>query len=274
MTKIAAFILFLATTTFAGASDKLFCTPAWTGSITKRFGDFEIRIFPLAGHQECRVRIRDHDKKTVFTETNWGFAVALVGQDVNDDGFPDLVLEGYSGGAHCCWTYYIVSLAGKPGLIRRFDNDRPASFEPDKTGRIEIKALDGAFDYFDFLSHAETVFPSVYLRLEGDKFLDVSHNHLTEYDRQIQAARKQLTPQSIEYFRSATTREEIANSPNRELARPILTIVLAYLYSGRKTKAQQEFQKMWPVFDQDVEWKMILETRKQGVLSYTRGTGH
>jgi hypothetical protein len=34
----------------------------------------------------------------------------LTGGDLNADGFPDLVVETYSGGAHCCFGTYVYSL--------------------------------------------------------------------------------------------------------------------------------------------------------------------
>jgi hypothetical protein len=40
--------------------------------------------------------------------------LAATGTDVNRDGTPDAIVEGYSGGAHCCWTYWFVSLGTKP----------------------------------------------------------------------------------------------------------------------------------------------------------------
>ncbi len=47
-------------------------------------------------------------------------------------------------------------------------------------------------------------------------------------------------------------------------------IVLAYLYSGREAQARQALQELWPPFDQERIWNLILETRHNGILRYTR----
>ena len=77
----------------------------------------------------------------IFKTLDWGMSLeSISGRDINGDGEPDLVFVGYSGGAHCCWTYWIVSLGGRPGLIKKtaggapskahLINPHPTSFEP------------------------------------------------------------------------------------------------------------------------------------------------
>ena len=49
-----------------------------------------------------------------------------------------------------------------------------------------------------------------------------------------------------------------------------LMIVFAYLYSGREKQAHQALQDLWPPFDQERIWNLILETRHNGILCYAR----
>src|SRR5207253_339848 len=90
--------------------------------------------------------------------------------DVNGDGASDMIFEGYSGGAHCCWTYWIVSLGARPGLVAVLKNQSPISLVAGQEGKTDIETFDGSFDYFDCLSHAESPMPAVFLRLEGRTF--------------------------------------------------------------------------------------------------------
>lgn len=39
------------------------------------------------------------------------------GTDINADGVPDLVLTGWSGGAHCCFTTWVFSLGGEFAVL-------------------------------------------------------------------------------------------------------------------------------------------------------------
>ncbi|HMC31683.1 MAG TPA: hypothetical protein VKL99_12675 [Candidatus Angelobacter sp.] len=185
------------------------------------------------------------------------------------NGSPDLVLEGYSGAAHCCWTYHIISLGAEPGLLVRFENERGAGFAIDAgSGNMEIRALDGAFDYFDQMSHAASPFPKVYLRLQGKKLIEINQEHLADYDRDIHKWQLEISGKDLSVFRQAENREEKYGF--EDTAFLALQIVLAYLYSGREAQARKALEEMWPSFDQDRIWKLIFDRRSKGILRYTK----
>ncbi len=200
----------------------------------------------------------------------------VTGKDINGDGAPDAVFEGFSGGAHCCWTYWIVSVGSSPGLILKIENEREVDFY-EENGRVEIFTLDGAFDYFDGLSHAGTVFPRVVFRLQGNKLKDVGSEYWKAYEKEIAEALGKLTPDSLRRFRSVRM-ESIADCTVfetecfgvRKTKSLVLRIVLAYLYSGREEEAWKTLEEMWPPKDKERIRKLILETRAGGVLRYTR----
>lgn len=74
------------------------------------------------------------------------------GSDVNGDGIPDLVLFGWSGGAHCCFVTWVFSLgtqfevlaevAGVDSEVRiqQMDND----------AALEFRVRDWTFDYWPY----------------------------------------------------------------------------------------------------------------------------
>ena len=242
-------------------------------TIRKQFQDVTVDIQKSQDVKDgdvCRAVVRKAGKN-VFTTHDWGLEIPLIGEDVNGDGEPDLVLEGYTGGAHCCWIYYIISLGSRAGLLKQIYNERGAAFvRNERTGRMEIQTHDGAFDYV-FLSHAEAPFPSVYLSLEGTRLIDVGARHVAEYDREIDEAKRRLSEEKLRAFYAATNSEGAwANDSNREAAADVLQIIYAYLYSGRQSEAHDALTTMWPPFDQERAWKLILETRQKGILKYTR----
>lgn len=218
----------------------------------------------------CQAVVRDSAQNVVFSEEDFSFSLTMADSDVNGDGVPDLVLESYSGGAHCCWTYYIISLGAKPHLIKQFDNERGVSFVHNaKNGRIDIVTQDGTFDYFDEQCHACTAFPVVYLRLEGDKFVDVGSEHLADYDEIIAKSQQSLSSEERQSLRSAKGSPYETETASDATAK-VLSIVFAYLYSGREAQARQALGELWPPFDQERIWKLIVETRQRGVLSQAR----
>lgn len=72
------------------------------------------------------------------------------GADITGLGRPDLVVYGYSGGAHCCWTTWVFEL--RP-VFRRIAtlaaDDTPAYFaDPDHNGHYFYFADDWTFAYW------------------------------------------------------------------------------------------------------------------------------
>src|SRR6266566_1434911 len=262
------FLLVLASGIPAYAANRSECRQG-RGSVVRKIHGFEIQISPYPD-DECEAEIYDPRGDVIFSEHDWGFSIEVAGVDVNGDGIPDVVLEAYSGGAHCCWTYYFLSLGSQPGLITKFENNRDASFlEDEKTRRIHLEIPDGAFDYFDEVCHACSPFPLVYLRLDGTNWVDVSREYVQDYDEIIRDSQKSLTAGKRQRLRAL--KEKPSDARPIERARyHALTIIFAYLYSGREGQAHQALRELWPPFDQERMWKLILETRHNGILCYTR----
>lgn len=170
-----------------------------SGRVARTIRTVKVRITPgvdkdALNEPDCHLVVRDLNGNIILSETDTSFKVLLDDADINGDGVPDLVLLAFSGGAHCCWTYYFLSLGPKPGLIAKFENNRDATFYDDeKTGRIYLSIEDGAFDYFDEVCHACSPFPVVFLRLDGANWVDIGVEHLADYDDIIDGSQKALT---------------------------------------------------------------------------------
>ena len=249
------------------------------GQANRNLAEFQIRIsanpdWKDSGDQACRAAVLDKNQKTIFSAEDERFSIELAGQDVNGDGVPDVVIYGYSGGAHCCWTYYIISLGEHAGLIAKFENGRDAAFvKDDETGRFYISTLDGAFDYFDGLCHACTPFPQVFLRIEGKTVVDIGPKFVEAYDTIIQENRASLKAEDAAAIAAMKTNpNESESSDVYEAAAKVLSIVFAYLYSGREGQALHELRTMWPKSDQDRVWHLIQKQRREGILRYVNGS--
>lgn len=234
-----------------------------------QWNGYSVRTGPC--QDTCRVRVLSPGGKLVFQtsfESDETFKVIFneaTGKDINGDGRPDLVLEGYSGGAHCCWTYWIVSLAPSPRLAGKIFNETTLRFQDlDGDGRIEIATRDGAFDYFDGLSHAYAPMPAVMLHLESRRLIDVSARFWKEYEQQISEARANLNPELLRRFRLGVDKD--APVEDQRTKSTVLEIVLAYLYGGRPEEAWKALEEMWPADDRARIRKLIEQTRASGIL--------
>src|SRR5271166_1832735 len=254
--------------TFACPYEKAFQTP-------HEFGAYTLRILPTIkdkkdkgddddkyrdGDARCRAVLSRPGHRKITIAYEWALSVdPISGTDLNGDGKPEIVLSGYSGGLHCCYTYEIVSLDAKPQVLHTFSNPVPIQFEKQADGTVLIRASDGVFDYF-MVPHQEAVIPQLVLRPEGNNLVDVSAQYPDLYDKEIAQTRGRLTTEELEKFRKSNYHDKLFTD-QFPTVRKVLTIVLDYMYSGREEKAWQALDEMWPAADVTRVKSLIIERR-------------
>lgn len=241
----------------------------------RRIAEFLIRLQSVTDKKNpqyaaCQVQVLSF-RGPVFEAADAAMSIDDVsGRDINSDGKPEAVFVGYSGGAHGCSTYWIVSLGDRPGLIKEVSNQTAIGFRETTDGHIDLWTGDGAFDYFDCLSHAETVFPTVFLRLRGRELKDVGPEHWDDYADQIAKARKRMTADELRQFRGVRNQDELCEGNPRATIPKVLVVVFADLYGGREEEAWRALDEMWPPADKERVRKLILQKRGEGILRYTQ----
>lgn len=78
-------------------------------------------------------------------------------RDLTGDRTPELVVETYSGGAHCCSVVYVLSLSAQVRLLLRYATGNAGSADIadlNRDGRLELVLGDDSFAYFDDLCFA------------------------------------------------------------------------------------------------------------------------
>jgi hypothetical protein len=255
--------------------------------VAHKFGTYTLRLLPVElnkvtnknkaeaeddnndGAPRCRAQLTTPGGKKIIVATDWALAVdPISGTDINGDGRPEIVLNGYNGGVRCCYTSYVITLERKPELLHEFHNSVPLTYEKQLGGATLIRTADGAFDYF-LVPHAMAVVPAVLLQMKGDQLVDISSQFPEIYDKKIEQARAQLTPEALASFRKADYRSRLFTA-NLPTVQGVLTIVLNYAYSGREEKAWQALTDMWPASDAGRAKSLILERRNRGLLANLR----
>jgi FG-GAP repeat protein len=116
----------------------------------------------------------------------------LTGTDINGDGFPDVVVSAWSGGAHCCYSTAVYSVGEdvKPILVLETGNCGPGEFEDlDGNGTKEFITCDDRWAY-NYCSFADSPFPRViysYDVTRGAYVLETPH-FASSYRDQLAAA--------------------------------------------------------------------------------------
>lgn len=243
---------------------------------SRKIGAYSLRLLPIkkegkakqqADNFRCRAVLTSSGGKQITIAEDWALSVdSISGGNLNADGTPDIIiLDGYTGGAQCCYTYVFVSLGRTPEVIRALHNQFPLTFERQGDGSTRIDAKEGVFDYF-LVPHQQAVIPQLVLQMEGSKLQDVSARFAELYDKQIEDARSQLVPADLEKFRKSNYGDRLFMD-QISTVRPVLTIVLNYLYSGREEKAWQALNELWPADDVALVKSLILERRARGLFA-------
>ncbi|MFO1519355.1 MAG: hypothetical protein U1F57_06820 [bacterium] len=146
--------------------------------------------------------------------------------DLDKDGNEDLLLRGYTGGSHCCYSYQIYSLGKvlkKLGDLKLHDcGERIKLEDVNGDGAWEILTCNAAFTYFKDIPYSSSPFPPQVFGLEGGKYVNQDKKSLKVFDEDIAAERK-------------TLQEKGYNDGDA------LQIVLDYLLSGREDEGWKQF---------------------------------
>lgn len=178
-------------------------------------------------------------------------------------------------------TYKVYSLEKPPRLLRTITGgDWFSASDIDLEGRTEIWTGDaGAVDGFDDIPLSSFDFaPTVALRFEKQKLIDVSAEYQRFYDIQIARLRSQLDGQALAAFKSSDGKvQAVASLPIDKLKLlqaakiKVLEIVWCYLYSGREDEAWVTLAEMWPPADVNRIRQSILAARARGIRSDVDG---
>lgn len=110
--------------------------------------------------------------RTVLTVTDWDVTAQL--QPLRPGGLPELVLTGYSGGAHCCFTHYVFTQdTGRVENLGVFaaGDDEGRWVDLNGDGTREFVWGSNALTYYDW-SFAESPFVLTVLGWDGVRLAD------------------------------------------------------------------------------------------------------
>jgi len=108
------------------------------------------------------------------------------------------------------------------------------------------------------------ILPYLVVRLERGEVIDVSAEFWESYKREIEQTFKQLSKDELRKFRSLTDMRDSMDfqSQLHDTKIRVLKIVLGYLYGGREEEARKALGNLWPPWDIERIWNLILKTRQ------------
>ena len=107
-------------------------------------------------------------------------------RDVSGDAEPEVLVDLYTGGAHCCsilQVYRFDAATGRYARVRRdFGNAGYTLRDPAGGGQAEFFTGDDRFSYL-YTSYLESARPLVVLRFDGGRFVDDTRRYPVELRR-------------------------------------------------------------------------------------------
>ena len=96
-------------------------------------------------------------------------------KDLDGDGEPEVLVDVFTGGAHCCFATQILRFDNTSYRTRSHNWGDPGYrlADPDGDGRPEFRTADPRFAYA-FASFADTAFPIRVLAWSNGQFIDVT----------------------------------------------------------------------------------------------------
>ncbi len=165
--------------------------------------------------------------------------------DTDGDGRAEAVVEGYTGGAHCCFVYLVFE--SRPGGVRQLDgfdlgSGRLARAEDlDRDGRVELLAHDDRLAYFDDLPFVYSpMLPLVLCRSGGDRFEDCTERFPDVLSSELARATRSLE-EKVRRLRTPQADREVTGLEARSEA---LTVYVLTVRLGKPEEGRARVQRL------------------------------
>jgi hypothetical protein len=196
-------------------------------------------------------------------------------------GVPVVTVQVKKSSADCCMTYLVYSLQKPSRLLRTITGgDFFSAADTDLDGRVEIWSHDAAAvaGFESFVLGELDAPPTIVLRFEGGRLLDVSSEFQSYFDGEIPKIREEIDQQDLLDFKSsngALTPPTALSAERLHRLRLVkaraLEVVWSYLYGGREQEAWRSLAEMWPAADVERIRTAVLDARAHGIRAEVDG---
>ncbi len=169
-----------------------------------------------------------------------------------------LVVEQFSGGAHCCWSDWIIELTSPISIL--YDSQKyPVGYgmvieDINKDGNSEFIQALLTFDYFERMPHAYSPLPAVVFAF------DESSNQFVPANPRFADYLLKDIEENIQYCQEFTSKVKVNpdsyDDSTGEYLSSVLQVVIPYIYVNQEENA-------WSFFDQNYLLKDKEEIRQK-----------
>ncbi len=160
-----------------------------------------------------RARVLNASRRVLRQINEWDIADVAF-HEIAPRGLPELIVTGYSGGAHCCFMDYVFTADDgvKTLLIFAGGNGRISTVQDlDGDGWSELIAHNDVLAYFDGLCYACSPGLTIVIGWDGQKFTDRTR-------RFPQFARRGAAEERERFLKALSSRDQFAEDERRSAA--------------------------------------------------------
>jgi hypothetical protein len=216
--------------------------PTWKRVEDHRWGADRVRLYQVRDPEVRGERaLITRDGKTVAdvretlvflggSDGRGGHSVGVM-EDVTGDGAPDVVIETFSGGAHCCSSTHIVSMGPTPREIAVLETQSEGLRFEREGGEVVMVTADPTFEYWK-TAYVSSARPRLVLRFEGGRVVPDARRMW----------RQMPSVEELDDIRSRVAVRVSGGEPDREL----WITTLNMLYGGHEAEGWRFFDSAWP----------------------------
>jgi hypothetical protein len=181
------------------------------------------------------------DKKTIFKETYYDGITELKEYDLDNDGKKEILIEMYSGGAHCCSSLFAGEIQkGKfvytDSILWGNSYYEIKDLNGDK--KFEISGVNDMFAYA-FTNYAQSQMNILIYGYKNKKFVNVTKSFPELVNKQIDDMKTELKPYQDNGFKCPELNEETFNTDAGAVKAILAVIVADYNTMGQTFKGYE-----------------------------------
>ena len=200
------------------------------------------------------------DGETLFKNTYEERIADIKQYDLNNDGKKEILIEMYSGGAHCCNSLYLGKFINDKFVFMDtifWGNSYFSIEDIDNDGKLEIKGTNDMFAYA-FTNYAETRFPLLIYSFNGNKFVNVTSDYKELIRNQLEEFRQELKTYFDTGFKCMEINEDTFNTDAGAVKTMLAAIVADYYLLGEVNKGYELVDSYYKCPDKD-KYREILQ---------------
>ena len=193
------------------------------------YGDYTFTAKYDTAMFTTRLRIKKEDK-SIFSKIFYERIGSIKDFDLDNDGKKEILIEMYSGGAHCCTSLYAGEITNSRFVFTdsvMWGNSFYEIEDINNDGKYEISGVNDMFAYA-FTNYAESKFSLLIYGFENNKFVNVTKDFPSRLTDNINWLREDLKSYTDTGFKCEEINDDTFNTESGAVKAILAAIVADY----------------------------------------------